>query len=102
ERFGGSVVPFVDGDKVDERALGVLGKALAAESEPVREEIARLLVAIGLAADAQASAGGSILRDRRIIGILIDAGIARGVGLGREACLEGIRAYVPPDLIKEY
>jgi hypothetical protein len=102
ERFLGPVAQLIERDKLDDGAIRILGNALATEPEPVREEIARLLVAGGVAADAQAAAGGSMLRDRRIIEVLIDAGIANGVGLGREACLEGIRAHVPPDLIKEY
>ncbi len=50
----------------------------------------------------RAWAGGGMIRDRRIIAVLLDAGITRGPGLGRDASLEGIQAYVPPDLIREH
>src|SRR5262249_34961925 len=102
ERFTGSVAGFVEDGKADERAVEVLWKALAAEPERTREQIAKLLVAIGLKVDPQGWAGGGMIRDRRIIAVLIDAGLGRGEGLGRDASLDGLQQHVPPDVLREF
>ncbi|MEZ4302126.1 MAG: hypothetical protein R3B70_44765 [Polyangiaceae bacterium] len=102
ERFTGVVAPFIDEGKPAEQAIEVLWHALASDPEPVRQEVARLLVAIGLEVDPAHLQGGRMIRDRRLIAILIDAGLPRGEGKGRDACLDALQKHVPPAVLAEY
>jgi hypothetical protein len=100
ERFTGSVEGLVHESAVDEPALSALTYSLARERGGVGEEIARLIVAVGLSANSARPADG-VLRDRRFVDILVKGAVAKP-GPRREACLEAIRARVPPATIGDY
>jgi len=99
-RFARSTAPFLRDGAIDERALEALHGALASEPDPVAESVARLVVDVGLAVDPQAWAGGTMIRDRRVIAVLA-SGLARPHGPGRIACLDGLERNVPGALLGE-
>ena len=88
---------IVDG-KPDAAALALLGQELAVASPSVRENIVALLVDMGLQTDPLTPQGAEVLRDRQIITLLTEAGLATP-DLGREAAMEALRILVTqPDL----
>ncbi len=102
EKFEGSTEAFIVGGKPDEKAIETFAKALrGVESQPVREQAARALVAIAQKTDPLYRAGGRLVRDRRILAILTQDGIEKP-GTVRDYCLESLQSFVPPELLNYY
>ena len=85
---------FLSGGAVDASALAALAHALAAADEPVREQLVRLLVAVGEEADPLHAKGIPIIRDRNVIDLLIREGL-RMPGPARDFALDSMEELVP-------
>ena len=101
EQFRGSVDVYVTNGHPDPKALELLKEALHTEPETVREQVVKILVAIGKQTDPLHPKGGNIIRNRTILAILIDSGLARP-GTVRDYCLEALLRSVPSALLKEH
>ncbi len=77
----------------DSEAVELLGRELATANASVRENIVELLVDMGLQTDALKPMGAEVLRNRRIMEILADAGMAKA-DIGREATMDALRKLV--------
>jgi hypothetical protein len=101
EEFRGGAEAFMVDGQPDPKVLRVLQDALSTEHEPVREQVAKLLVAIGRQSDPLYRSGGRLVRNQQILRILVDRGIF-GATPTRDDCLEVLHWSVPADLLREY
>jgi len=101
ERFQPPARAFLTGGGVPQEELNVLAYALRTESAPVREEIVRLLADAGYRSDPLFASGGQVIRHPGIIYVLVEYGLAQP-DPGRDAALETLQTYVPPDLLAPY
>jgi hypothetical protein len=85
----------------DSRALDVFGQALADEPEPVRTQVANLLITLGRKVDPLQASGGNLIRNPRIIRLLIVQGLSN-VGQTRDECLDALVASVPGEMLRDY
>src|SRR5262249_4032421 len=92
---------FLAGGAVDASALGALGQALATDGEPVREQLLRLLVAVGKEADPLHAKGIPIVRDRGVVDLLVHEGL-RLPGPGRDFALDALDTLVPAELLAHH
>jgi hypothetical protein len=99
EKFSGTADDYVVNGQPDSEALGGFEAALKREKEPVREEIFRLLAAVGKRADSLYVEGGNMIRDRRIISMMVNDGLSRP-GSVRDYCLGVLRASTPASSLK--
>jgi len=81
--------------------LEPFGPALRRESGPVREQIVRLLADAGKRADPMYPIGGQMIRQKRIVSMLVEDGLTHE-DLGREAALGAMQQYVPTEFLKPY
>jgi len=80
----------------DPAALQHFERALKQAAPEVTENIVRLLIDLGLAADPTKPRGTEVIRDAKIIEILVGVVAPPRVGVGREAAVEGLRKLVRP------
>ncbi len=99
--FDGDVEPYVTGGKPDMEAVGRFRTALEREDEPVREQVCRLLGALGKRVDPLYEKGGGMIRDRTIVGILVNDGLSRK-GPARDICLDLLQYAVPGHVLKDF
>lgn len=99
--FSGDVQAYIVAGQPDSRALDVFAQALAQEPEPVRAQVANLLIALGRKVDPLQASGGNLIRNPRIIRLLIVQGLSN-VGQTRDECLDALVASVPADLLRDY
>lgn len=92
---------FLTGGAPDAGALALLAEALATEVGPQREQLVRLLVAVGQEAEPLHRQGIPILRDRKVVALLIDEGL-RVPGTARDYALDSMEAMVPRALLEEH
>jgi len=98
ETFRGDTTAFIAGGVVDYQAVDFLAEALLKEEEAVSEQIAALLAGIAKNVDPLNSMGGDVVRDARIIEVLIDYGLTNP-GIVRDYCLDVLQLKVPPKLL---
>lgn len=99
EEFDGRIDIYLSDGEPDAKAVERLARALRSESESVREQVAKTLVALGRETDALYSDGGNLIRNIMIIDVLVKDGL-RGPGPGRDYCLEALQWSVPASLLK--
>ncbi|MGA2987610.1 MAG: hypothetical protein ABSG32_27790 [Terriglobia bacterium] len=99
--FSGDVQPYIVAGQPDSKALDVFAQALAQEPEPVRAQVANLLIALGRKVDPLQASGGNLIRNPRIIRLLIVEGLSN-VGQTRDECLDALLASVPAELLRDY
>jgi hypothetical protein len=92
---------FLMGGAPDPAALALLADALATEEGPAREQLVRLLVAVGREADPLHTQGIPILRDRKVVALLVREGL-RLPGTARDYALDSMEALVPRELLEEH
>ena len=101
ERYQPPPSAFLSSGRIVSEDLEPFAPALSHESGPVREQIVRLLADLGKRADPLYEMGGQLIRNRRIIEMLIDGGLRKD-DLGREAALTALQTLVPPEMLKGY
>lgn len=101
EEYRGPVDKYLVDGQPDEESLRILGRALRIEKEPVREQIAKLLVAMGRKLDPLFSEGGDLIRDRRIVSILVERGLAKNDPV-RDYCFDVLQQSVSAPLLREF
>lgn len=92
---------FLKENRLQVEELEPFAPALRRESGPVREQIVRLLADAGIRTDPMYPAGGQMIRQKRIIAMLAEEGLAHE-DLGREAALGAMQQYVPAEYLKPY
>lgn len=92
---------FLKAGAPDPEALALLAEALATEEGPAREQLVRLLVAVGRAADPLHKQGIPILRDRKVVALLVGEGL-RVRGTARDYALDSLQALVPRELLEDH
>lgn len=92
---------FLKEGKLQAEELEPFGPALRREAGPVREQIVRLLADAGKRSDPMYPVGGQMIRQPRIIKMLVEDGLVQG-DLGREAALGAMQQFVPAGLLKPY
>ncbi|OGS19038.1 MAG: hypothetical protein A2219_08235 [Elusimicrobia bacterium RIFOXYA2_FULL_50_26] len=92
---------FLQQGQLLEQELELFGPALRQESGPVREQIIRLLEDAGIRSCPLFHAGEKIIRQPRIIAMLVVDGLVHD-DLGREAALSTLQQYVPAESLKPY
>jgi hypothetical protein len=100
EPFKGDVTAFIVAGQPDFKVLPVLREALLNEPAPVREQTARVLVALAERTDPLYGTGGRLIRDRAIISALIEAGLAHR-DVARDYCLDALQWHVPPKSLEQ-
>ena len=98
ERYQPPPPVYLSSGGIREEELMPFAAALRQESAAVREEIVRLLADLGKRSDPLYPIGGQLIREPRIISILIDDGLSRD-DLGREASLTALQELAPPRLL---
>lgn len=101
EEFQGSADVFITNGKPDENTVKLLRGALDKEPEFVREQICRLLTAIAQESDPLYSSGINILRNKSIVSVIIEKGLAKPDS-ARDYCLDTLQNFTPPNLLKDY
>jgi hypothetical protein len=101
EEWSGDAGVYLANGRPDAAVLAELRVALGREEEPVREQICRLLAEIGKSADPLFAKGGSIIRDRSVIGILASEGLSRETS-ARDLCVGYLQDCVPAPVLKEF
>ncbi len=101
KKFRGPVDMWLSEGKPDPVGLKVLSDALKNEEEPVRKLVAKVLFAIGKRVDALYLSGGDLVRDEKIIGMIVEYGIDRP-GQARDACLDLLCWSVPKSHLQAY
>lgn len=101
QAFEDDVQPFIKAGQPDAGALEVFGQALDRELEPVRAQVARVLIALGRQVDPLHRSGGHLIRSLQIVRLLVEKGLAR-VGPARDSCLEALQTSVPGQLLRDY
>jgi HEAT repeat protein len=101
EKFGGRIEPFLVNSTPEPEAIEALTKALRRNDATPREQVARALVAIGRQTDSLRASGGNLIRDPKIIDILVQYGIAQH-GAARDYCIEALQSLVPASLLRDY
>jgi hypothetical protein len=101
EQFQGDITPFVLAGQPNPKVLNALREALIAESVPVREQVARMLVELAERTDPLYSEGARLIRDQSIISVLINLGLAQR-DVVRDYCLDALQWHAPADSLEEY
>jgi hypothetical protein len=101
ERYSPPPSNFLSSGKIVEDELEPFGPALRQESSTVREEIVHLLADLGKRADPLYPRGGQLIRDPKIISLLVDEALLKN-DLGRQASLTALQEFVPASLLKPY
>lgn len=92
---------FIINGKPDDKALESFVRALRKEKDPVRKQITRLLVNMAQKVDPLYSKGGRLVRDRQIMSILVEEGLAQH-GTARGYSFDALHSFVPVELLKEH
>ena len=101
QSFSGDVQAYIVAGQPDSRALEVFAQGLAQEPEPVRAQVANVLIALGRQIDPLRDSGGNLIRNPRIIRLLVVEGLS-SVGPTRDECLDALLASVPGELFRDY
>jgi hypothetical protein len=101
DRFRGDVTPFVEGGRAEAAALERVARALREERGETREEVARLVVALGVKTDPLAAQGAQVIRDERIVAVLVKDGLARA-DPAKDVALDALRLNVPVALLRPH
>lgn len=101
EEFSGDLSDLIINNRPDKVVLDRCRGALAAEEEPVREQVIHLLAAIGKRVDPLFDKGGDMIRDRSIVTILVDDGLRRQ-NAARDLTLNLLQYSVPADVLKGF
>lgn len=101
EPFEGTVDPEIIKAGLADDDLMPVSVALKYETDEVRSETAIMLTQFGFQADEMYALGINILRNKKIVSILIDNGLSE-TGPVRDFILESIQAYVPGEMINSY
>jgi hypothetical protein len=99
--FAGDVQAFITAGQPDSGALEVFGQALDREPEPVRAQVANVLITLGRQVDPLRASGGHLIRSPRIIRLLVEKGLVT-VGSARDNCLDALQTSVPAELLRDY
>lgn len=101
ERFRGSPDALITNGAPDQIALKLFVEALRKDSEAVREQIIKAVVALGRQLDPLHAAGGNLIRNQQIVSLLIKEGLSKP-GAARDASLDALQWSVPAELLKEH
>jgi len=101
EEFDGSIDIYVTNGEPDAKAIERLARALRTGSEPVREQVAGALVALGRQTDPLYDAGGNLIQSAAIVEVLINDGL-RKPGPARDYCLEALQWSVPVTILQQH
>lgn len=92
---------FIINGQPDQKAVESFAQALRKEKDPVRKQIARLLVNMGQKVDPLYNKGGRLVRDRQIVSVLVEEGLAQH-GTARGYSFDALHSFVPVELLKEH
>ena len=101
EEFNGDPSDLVVNNRPDKVVLDRVRGALAAEEEPVREQVILLLAALGKRTDPLFDKGGEMIRDRSIVTILVEDGLSRQ-SAARDLTLTLLQNSVPAEVLKDF
>ena len=101
EEFSGDLSGLMINNRPDKVVLDRCRGALAAEEEPVREQVLLLLAALGKRVDPLFDKGGEMIRDRSIVTILVDDGLRRQ-SAARDLTLTLLQNSVPAEVLNDF
>ena len=101
EKFRGRVDAFVKDGRADSAAVHALTEAMRNESSFVREQAARMLIAIGKQADPLSARGIPIIRDPQVIQALVKAGLPN-VASVCDIVLDALQTLVPAEALRPH
>ncbi len=101
KRFRGPVDEYIANGQPMLEVMNRLNRALVEEPDEVRKEVFRMIIALGKRIDPIFDKGGDLIRDRNIIGLLIDKGLS-GQDEIRDMCLETLQQSVPGPILKDF
>lgn len=102
ESFRRGAEAFVTAEgTVDAAALARLGEAIDAAHGGLREQLIRLLAAVGREVDPLKKAGGNLIRDPAVVALLVAPGLSER-GSGRDYALDTLEASVPRELLQPH
>ena len=101
EEFNGDLSDLIITNRPDKVVLDRCRGALAAEEEPVREQVILLLASLGKKVDPFFDKGGEMIRDRSIVTILVDDGLSRQ-SAARDLTLTLLQNSVPAEVLKDF
>lgn len=101
DRFRGDVSPFVKDGRIDGAALERAARALREERREAREEVARLVVALGVRTDPLAAQGAQVIRDERVVVALVRDGLSVA-DPAKDVALDALRLHVPVELLRPH
>ncbi|MCO5170752.1 MAG: hypothetical protein M9894_30865 [Planctomycetes bacterium] len=101
DRFRGDVSAFVEGGRPSPPALARAARALREERGDVREEVARLVVALGTKTDPLHAQGAQVIRDPDVVAALVADGLAVA-DPAKDVVLDALRLHVPAPLLRPH
>lgn len=98
DRFRGDLSAFVQEGRVRPAALARAAQALREERGEAREEVARLVVALGTETDPLRARGALVVRDPSVVAVLVTDGLLLA-DPAKDVVLDALRLHVPAPLL---